>query len=109
MFSFLVSAHPFFLKTMIITIELVLNVWLFYFLATKWKNYFAAIITSIIISKAFYYVMKFGLISYGFIESNLISTPLYLQGITMLIFSGYLFLVLSRKEIEPPKFADPTK
>ncbi len=109
LFSFLVSAHPVFLKTMLITIELVLNVWLFYFLANRWKNYFAAIVTSIIISKAFYYVMKFGLISYGMIESNLISTPLYLQAITMLLFSGYLSLVLSRKEAEPPKFADPTK
>ena len=109
LFSFLVSSHPVFLKTVIITIELVLNVWLFYFLAKKWKNYFAAIVTSIIMAKAFYYLMKFGMINYGLIESNLISTPLYLQVIAMLSFSGYLFLVLSRKEIVPPEFTDPTK
>ena len=109
LFSYLVSAHPFFYKTIIITIELLLNAWLFYFLANKWKSYFAAMITSIIISKAFYYVMKFGLISAALLDSDLITTPLYLQAITMLLFSGYLYFVLRRKEIDPPGFVDPTR
>lgn len=108
-FSYLTSAHPFLYKTVIITMELVLNVWLFYFLSSKWKNHFAAIITSILFSKVFYYVMKFGLISYGIVNSKLISTPVYLQIITMLLFSGYLFFILRRKEIQPPKYQDPTK
>ena len=109
LFSFLVSAHPLFYKTAIMTVELLLNVWLFYFLAKKWKNYFAAMVTSILVSKLFYYFMKFGLISAAMIDSDLISTPLYLQGITMLLFSGYLYFILRRKEIDPPGFVDPTR
>lgn len=109
LFSFFTSAHPIFYKSVIMTAELLLNVWLFYFLATKFKNYFASMVISIIVSKAFYYVLKFSLISYGLIDSSLISTPLYLQIITMVIFSFYLFLVFSRREAEPPKFVDPTK
>ena len=109
LFSFLTTAHPFFFKTIIISIELVINVWLFYFLATKWKNYFGAMITSILISKVFYYIMKFGLISAALLDSSLISTPIYLQVITMTAFSAYLFLVFRHKEIEPPEYTDPTK
>ena len=108
-FSYVISAHPFFYQSIIMTIELLLNVWLFYFLANKWKSYFGAMVVSIIISKALYYLMKFLMISSAMIESDLISTPLYLQGITMLLFSGYLFLVLRRKEIDPPGYSDPTK
>ena len=109
LFSFLVSAHPHILKTMLITAELVFNVWLFYFLAKKTKNYFIAMLASIFLSKIFYYLMKYALISFAFLDSGLVSTPIYLQIITMVIFSSYLLLVLSRKETEPPKFVDPTR
>jgi hypothetical protein len=108
LFSFLVSGHPHILKTMLITAELVANVWLFYFISRRWKSYFGAMLSSIVLSKAFYYLMKFGLISFAFLDSSLVSTPIYLQIVTSVIFSAYLFLVLKRKESEPPKFIDPT-
>ncbi len=109
LFSFLVSAHPHMLKVMLITIELVINVWLFYYLSKKWKNYFGSMLTSIFLSKGIYYLMKYALISFAFLDSSLVSTPVFLQIITMVIYSGYLFFVLSRKEIDPPQFVDPTR
>ena len=108
-FSFLVSGHPVFFNTVIMTVGLLANIWLFYFLSTKWKNYFVAMLVSIIISKALYYVMKFGLINFQIIEAKMIVIPIYLQVISMILFSIYIFSVLSRREVEPPRFVDPTR
>jgi hypothetical protein len=108
-FSFLVSAHPHILKTLLITIELVINVWLFYFLKKHWKNYFAAMLTSILVSKLAYYLMKYAMINFAFLDSSLISTPIYLQVITMVVFSWYLLFVMSKNEKDMPKFVDPTR
>jgi len=98
-FSMVVSGHPVFLKTILITAELVLNVWLFIFLSGKVKNAFVAMVGSIIASKLFYYGIKFLLLSAVLLEGSLVSTPLYLQGITTIILSGYILLAfyLNRK------------
>jgi hypothetical protein len=109
LFSFVWSGHPVFLKSLLITIELVLNVWLFYVLARYWRSYFAAILVSIVASKLIYYLMKYGLINAALLDSQLISTSIYIQLITLLIFSGYVYLILSRREADTPKFTDPTK
>lgn len=101
LFSFLISSHPNIFKVLLITLELMLNVWLFYKLSTKVNN-FIAIFSSIIISKVVYYLLKFGLISFAVLQTGLISTPLYLQLITTVVFSGYLFFVL-RKNQSPVK------
>jgi hypothetical protein len=95
LFSFLISAHPNVFKMMIITAELVMNVWLFYILAKK-TNQFVAILSSILLSKIFYYLLKFGLISFAVLQTGLISTPIYLQLITSVVFSAYLFFVIRR-------------
>jgi hypothetical protein len=92
-FSFLISAHPVFLKTILITGELLLNVWLFFFLSEKIKNKFGAMILSIGISKIAYYVLKFTLLSALLLEGSLISTPLAIQFVMMFLFSGYIFLI----------------
>lgn len=109
LFSFLVSSHPVFYKTLLITAELVFNVWLFYTLSKVFKNYFVAMMSSIVVSKIFYYVLKFGMLNYLLIDGSLFSTPIYLQVITTLLFSAYVFVMLSRKEAEPNNFVDPTK
>lgn len=96
LFSFLISGHPNIFKAVIITMELLLNVWLFYEL-TKRTNQFVAMLSSIILSKIFYYLLKFGLISFAVLQTGLISTPIYLQVITSLVFSGYLFFILHKK------------
>ncbi|MEJ2596353.1 MAG: hypothetical protein P8100_14790 [bacterium] len=108
-FSFLVSAHPVFYKTVIITLELLINTWLFYLLAKHLKNYFMAVVLSIALSKIVYYSMKFSLLNLSLLDGSLISTPIYFQLIIMLLVSGYLYLVLSRREAYPPIFTDPTK
>ncbi len=98
LFSFLISSHPNIFKALIITLELMLNVWLFYKLSTK-VNQFVAIFSSIVISKVVYYLLKFGLISFAVIQTGLISTPIYLQLITTVVFSGYLFFILRKNQI----------
>ncbi len=91
-FSFIVSAHPIFLKTLLITGELLLMTWMFYFLIEKINNKFGAMVLSIGISKVAYYILKFALLSTVLIEGSLVSTPIIFQIITTLLFSSYIFL-----------------
>lgn len=97
-FSFLISAHPNIFKVLLITAELILNVWLFYELSKK-TNQFVAMLSSILLSKIFYYLLKFGLISFAVLQTGLFSTPIYLQLITSVVFSGYLFFVIRRNQM----------
>lgn len=97
LFSFLISAHPHLIKMLLISAELVLNVWLFYFILKKSGNAFVSMISSIVISKVAYYLIKFGLISSLLLSGSLVSTPLLIQLITTLVFSGYLFFVFRNK------------
>jgi len=97
LFSFLISAHPNIFKALIMTMELLLNVWLFYKLSAK-VNKFIAIFSSIVISKVVYYLLKFGLISFAVLQTGLISTPIYLQIITSVVFSSYLFFILHKRQ-----------
>jgi hypothetical protein len=98
-FSYLVSAHPVFYKMLLISGELVLNVWIFYMLLARTKNVFASIISSIVASKALYYAAKF--VAVGLIlksGESIVSTSLYIQGATTIVFSVYLWLILRRRE-----------
>jgi len=108
LFSYLISGHPIPPKALIMAIEMMLNVVLFYFFARRIRNYFGAMVLSILASKVVYYFMKFGIIHYGIIGGDLFATPIYLQLILTLVYSSYLFVVFSRKEAPAP-FADPTK
>lgn len=98
LFSFAISAHPVFLKSLLISLELLVNVWLFFVLTKIFRNHFAAMATAIIGSKLFYYALKFGLLSTALIGGSLISTPLYLQAITTLVFSAYIFMIFRKKQ-----------
>lgn len=97
LFSFMISAHPVFPKMLIIMIELVINVWVFYRLRNILKSPYIAVLLSIIISKVIYYLMKFTLIQTLIIDSGLFSTPIWIQGITTIVFSLYLGWQVSRK------------
>lgn len=92
-FSFVVSAHPVFIKTLLISGELLLNVWLFFFISEKIKNKFGSMLLSVGLSKIAYYLLKFALLSAVLLEGSLVSTPLAIQAIMMIIFSGYIFLM----------------
>lgn len=97
LFSFLISAHPNPIKMLLITGELLLNVWLYFYILQKSGKVFVSMISGIIISKAAYYAVKFALLSTLVLSGSLVSTPLLIQVITTLIFSGYLFFVLRKK------------
>jgi hypothetical protein len=99
LFSFLISAHPVLPKMVLISLELVLNVFLFYVLIAKFKNTFLPIIISIILSKLVYYVLKFTFIKLTLIDSGLISTPIVIQVIMVLIFSSYLSFLFKNQVI----------
>ncbi|MBS4013511.1 MAG: hypothetical protein KGZ97_07085 [Bacteroidetes bacterium] len=94
--SFIFSAHPHLVKTGLISAELTVNVLLFYLFVKKMPS-IIAIFTSIWISKAFYYALKYLTIIYLFPNDKLISTPIYIQIITSLVFSGYVFLLFRKK------------
>jgi len=98
-FSMLISAHPSLIKTSLITGELILNVWLFFFLSEKLSNKVLGMFSSIVLSKLIYYLIKFLLINTALMTGNLISTPIYIQLIMLFILSGYVYLMNSRKQI----------
>jgi len=93
LFSLIISAHPSLIKTSLITGELLLNVWLFFFLSKKLSNKSLNIFLSIIASKIFYYLFKFLLITSVLMNGDLISTPIYIQIIMLFVFSGYIYLM----------------
>lgn len=98
LFSYAISAHPVFYKMLLISAELVLNVWLFLLLKDRIKNIFAAMTTAIVASKIAYYLLKALFIYFALIGGSLFSTPVWIQLLTTAIFSAYAFLILrSRK------------
>ena len=98
MVSFLISSHPYFYKVFLISSELVINVWLFYFFAEKFKNVFFITLTSIIISKAIYYLFKFILMGFLSINDSLVSTSITIQLFVALALS-IIMTIFFRKQI----------
>ncbi len=93
LFSFLIASHPVAIKSILITSELILNIWLFYQIYDKLSNKFSVMFLSILISKIYYYLVKFVLISKGILLGDLFSTPVYLQILVALSLGGYLFFL----------------
>ncbi len=99
LFSMIISAHPSLIKTSLITGELLLNVWLFFFLSEKLSSKTLGIFLSIIASKIFYYLIKLILITSVLMSGEVISTPIYIQLIMLFVLSGYIyFLNIGRKK-----------
>ena len=103
-FSHILSSHPVFLKTVLISFELVLFTFLFFELSKKYKRVFTVMIISIVISKLFYYIFKYLFINQNLIQSELISTPIFIQIITTLIFSLYISFVINKNKPGGYKF-----
>jgi hypothetical protein len=93
MFSFILSSHPYFLKAVLITSELTLNIFMFYFLFKTFNNYFMSMLASILSAKVYYYLIKSILISMGLIETNLISTSLLIQLGMALFLSSLIYII----------------
>jgi hypothetical protein len=98
-FSLLVSSHPSFPKSLLIITDLILNTYLFFYLSKKFGNVLIGIAGSILISKIVYYGLKYILISSAVITPPLITTPLYFQVITTVLFSAYLWLFLRKQKL----------
>ena len=99
--SLIISSHPVFAKSILITGELTLNVLLFYAITKRLDNKFIAMLFSILMAKLFYYSGKFLFIGFGFLSGDIISTPLWIQLMMMLLFSIYaLFSLKSDKGVK---------
>lgn len=97
LFSFLISSHPSFFKAALISSELALNIFLFFYLSKTLNNYFGAALVSIIASKIFYYVVKFGMLQTGLLGGELTASPIWLQVILSLVFAGYVGWFFKKK------------
>lgn len=98
-FSFLVSGHPVFAKSSLILSELLINVLLFLVLEKKLKNLFVLGFVSIILSKIYYYIAKYLLVSFGVIQGELFSTPIYVQIGLAFLLAVYIFNFMNKRGI----------
>jgi len=99
LFSFIISGHPVFAKMFLIGMELSLNVFLFYLLSRRMNYIFPAIFASILLSKAIYYLVKFGLIQMAVINSGLVATPLLVQLVMAVAFSSYVAVFFTNRDM----------
>ena len=90
LFSFIIATHPLFAKTMLISIEMVFNVLVYSWLIKKINKPFWVILISIVVSKAGYYLLKYGFISMGLLSMSLISTSLLVQ-LAVAVLTALLF------------------
>jgi hypothetical protein len=95
--SFLFSGHPEVVKMLIITAELTLNVWLFYFIFKKTSRTFISIFLSIILSKMFCYSLYLVFFSWAFFMSETQTVFLISQLIATTLFSAYLYWAMNHK------------
>lgn len=88
LFSFFIGAHPVFMKSLLIAMELGLNVLLFVGIAKTVKNKGIAMFLSIIASKMVYYAFKAMFISGGLIQMSLVSTEIWIQLVVATVLSA---------------------
>jgi hypothetical protein len=98
-FSFLVSGHPAPMKMMIITTELILNVWLFFLLYRNMKMAFLSMFSSILLSKGFCYAMYLILFSMTFVKAEAGTTFLIAQIILTLVLSCIFWLIIYLRKL----------
>jgi hypothetical protein len=98
LFMFLTAMHPLVYKTLLVCLELLLNVSLFYFLLKMIKNAFFTMLISIAAGKMIYYGLKYLFIDIQLIDGQLVSTPIIYQLLTIIIYSGYIYLILRMRK-----------
>mgnify|MGYP003390472070 CR=1 FL=1 len=91
-FSFFVSGHPILYKNLIISIELLTNVYLYNYLITKNKHVFLSALGSIVISKSLYYILKSALIYFSVLNTSLFDTSIAIQIVVTILISVILSL-----------------
>ena len=98
-FSWAVSGHPEFIKMLVMTGELAVNVFLFYFLIKEIHSIFQSMIISIALSKVLCYACYLLFFSQIFIQEETEPSYLIAQVISTLVFSFYVYWV-SRKKVQ---------
>ncbi len=97
LFSFITTSHPEFLKMLIITAELTLNVFLFYWLFSRFRNAFISMVSAVILSKIACYGLYLIFFSLAFVRSEAGLSFLAAQAITTVLFSAYVYFIQRRK------------
>ena len=87
MISSIVSGHPVFPKNIVMSGELLINVWMLHYIYNRCQKMAVSVFTSILVSKTLYYVVKFFVISAGFLDSSLFSTNIYIQIIIAMLIA----------------------
>jgi hypothetical protein len=93
LFSLVTSGHPVIVKSFLISIELVVNVMLFYLLYERTKSNFFSALISITASKILYYIIKYLVITMGLLSSALVSTSLLVQGVVLIATATIFYMV----------------
>lgn len=97
LFSWVISGHPELFKMLVMTGEIVFNVFLFYYLVRKIVSVLLSMIISIVVSKVLCYVFYLVFFSMMFIKEEAEPAFLIAQVITTLVFSFYVFFILRKK------------
>jgi hypothetical protein len=87
-FSMLITGHPVFAKSLLIAMELFVNI----FIVAYWSKYkgtsmYVVIFCSVIISKVVYYLMKYLFLSVGWLSGDLFSTGILTQLLVALVIT----------------------
>ena len=93
LFSYFVGGHPVVWKSIIIGVELTANLIILSVLEREIGQTFVTILLSIVVSKVEYYALKYGLITLGLLERELLATELVWQiSVALLISAVYVFV-----------------
>lgn len=95
-FSYIISSHPYLIKTSLISIELLINIFLFLAL-TKKLPIFGAMLLAIVVSKLVYYGLKIVVVKLDWLQMEIISTPIWIQLIMAMVFAFYAWLLWPKK------------
>ncbi len=94
--SWIFSGHPELIKMLIITMELVANAALFYWLNHRLNKPFAAMLTAIFTSKIMCYLMYWGVFSAAFLKAETGMAFIMVQVVVTFFFSLYTAIVIKR-------------
>lgn len=96
LFSYFFGGHPVFLKSIIISIELLANVMIFWILMKRWKNLFCITLSSILFAKVIYYVLKILFVELGCLQMDIVSSPVTLQVVVSVVLSSLMYIFQKR-------------
>ena len=74
-------------KNILISVELVTNLFVFFILIKRINITFLSVFISIVVSKIIYYLIKYAIVLLGVLEMEIISTAIYIQFIVAIVLS----------------------